>query len=125
MLLRWRADLLMKRLITTWKYPGLSQNESDTVANKLVQTFTVNMDTLSGSKNDIELQPMDFIYVPRLVNYRSLGNVSVKGEVVFPGDYAVQRRDETVIDFLKRAGGITPYGSLENAQVYRKGIRVN
>ncbi len=101
------------------------QNESDTVANRLVQTFTVNMDTLSGSKNDIELQPMDFIYVPRLVNYRSLGNVSVKGEVVFPGDYAVQRRDETVIDFLKRAGGITPYGSVENAQVYRKGIRVN
>jgi protein involved in polysaccharide export with SLBB domain len=101
------------------------QNESDTVANKLVQTFTINMDTLSGAKNDIELQPMDFIYVPRLVNYRSLGNVSVKGEVAFPGDYAVQRRDETVIDFLKRAGGITPYGSLENAQVYRKGTRVN
>jgi protein involved in polysaccharide export with SLBB domain len=101
------------------------QNESDTVANKLVQTFTVNMDTLLESKNDVELQPMDFIYVPRLVNYRSLGNVSVKGEVVFPGDYAVQRRDETVIDFLKRAGGITPYGSLENAQVYRKGTRVN
>jgi protein involved in polysaccharide export with SLBB domain len=101
------------------------QNKSDTVANKLVQTFTVDMDSLTGAKNDIELQPMDFIYVPRLVNYRSLGNVSVKGEVVFPGDYAVQRRDETVIDFLKRAGGITPYGSLENAQVYRKGTRVN
>ena len=104
---------------------GIIQNKSDTVANKLVQTFTVDMDSLTGAKNDIELQPMDFIYVPRLVNYRSLGNVSVKGEVVFPGDYAVQRRDETVIDFLKRAGGITPYGSLENAQVYRKGTRVN
>ncbi len=100
------------------------ENKSDTVANKLVQTFTVDL-TATGNNPDVELQPMDFIYVPRLVNYRSLGNVSIKGEVVFPGDYAVQRRNETAIDFLQRAGGITPYGSLENTQVYRKGIRVN
>jgi protein involved in polysaccharide export with SLBB domain len=101
------------------------KNESDSVANKLVNTFIVDMDDKTGSNADIELQPMDFVYVPRLVNYRSLGNVSIKGEVVFPGDYAVQKRDETAIDFLNRAGGVTPYGSLENAQVYRKGIRVN
>ena len=101
------------------------KNESDTVANQLVTTFIVDMDNPSSSNQDIELQPMDYINVPRLVNYRSLGNVSIKGEVLFPGDYAVQKRDETVTDFLKRAGGITPYGSIENAQVYRKGVRVN
>ena len=100
------------------------KNESDTVANKLVNTFVVNMDSPDAGK-DVELQPMDFIYVPRLVNYRSLGNVSIKGEVVFPGDYAVQKQDETALDFLNRAGGVTPYGSLQNAQVFRKGIRVN
>lgn len=101
------------------------KNESDSVANQLVNTFVVDMDDKTGSNADVELQPMDFVYVPRLVNYRSLGNVSIKGEVVFPGDYAVQKRDETALDFLNRAGGITPYGSLENAQVYRKGTRVN
>ncbi len=100
------------------------KNESDSVANQLVSTFIVNMDDKNSSP-DIELQPMDYINVPRLVNYRSLGNISIKGEVVFPGDYAVQKRDETAIEFLKRAGGITPYGSVENAQVYRNGIRVN
>jgi protein involved in polysaccharide export with SLBB domain len=101
------------------------ENVSDTVANKLVRTFIVDLDSLTGDKQDIKLEPMDFIYVPRLVNYRTLGNVSIKGEVVFPGNYAVQKRDETAVDFLKQAGGITPYGSLENTQVYRKGIRVN
>ncbi|MGN6397100.1 MAG: SLBB domain-containing protein [Mucilaginibacter sp.] len=100
------------------------KNESDSVANQLVNTFVVNMDNPDAGK-DVELQPMDFIYIPRLVNYRSLGNVSVQGEVVFPGDYAVQKRDETALNFLNRAGGVTPNGSLENAQVYRKGIRVN
>jgi protein involved in polysaccharide export with SLBB domain len=99
-------------------------NQSDTVANKLVSMFIVNMDSTSAG-NDVELQPMDYISVPRLVNYRSLGNVLIKGEVVFPGSYPVQKRDETAIEFLTRAGGVTPYGSLSNAQVYRKGIRVN
>ena len=100
------------------------KNQSDSVANQLVTTFVVNLDD-KNSMPDVELQPMDYIYVPRLVNYRSLGNVAVKGEVVFPGNYAVQKRNETVQEFLQRAGGITPYGSLENAQVFRKGVRLN
>lgn len=101
------------------------ENKQDSVANQLVTTFTVNLDPASGTLPDVELQPKDYIYVPRLVNYRALGNISVAGEVLFPGEYSVQRRDETAQDFLKRAGGITPYGSIENAQTYRKGIRIN
>lgn len=101
------------------------KNESDSVANQLVSDIIVDMESQTDPNRDMELQPMDFINVPRLVNYRALGNVQIKGEVVFPGDYPVERRDETALDFLKRAGGVTPYGSIENAQVYRKGIRVN
>jgi len=101
------------------------ENKQDSVANNVVETFTVNLDSADNTSSNIELRPMDYIFVPRLVNYRSLGNVSVMGEVLFPGDYATQRRDETAQDFLKRAGGITPYGSLENAQTFRKGVRVN
>jgi len=41
-----------------------------------------------------------------------------------PGDFGAQKRDETVFDLLNRAGGVTPYGSLENIQIYRKGVRV-
>jgi protein involved in polysaccharide export with SLBB domain len=59
------------------------------------------------------------------VNFRPLGNISVNGEVLFPGDYAIQKRDETALDFIKRAGGLSPYGSLESAQIFRNRIRVN
>lgn len=98
------------------------RNESDSVANQLVQSITVD---LENDQQNIEIQPLDYIYIPRLVNSKTLGNVSVTGEVRFPGEYAVQKRDETAQDFLARAGGISPYGSLENAQVFRKGVRVN
>jgi protein involved in polysaccharide export with SLBB domain len=101
------------------------KNESDSVANQQVNTFVIDMGPKTGGKNDIELEPLDVVNVPRLVNYRALGNVIVKGEVVFPGDYPVQKRNETALEFLQRAGGVTPYGSIENTQIYRNGVRVN
>lgn len=101
------------------------KNSSDSVANQQVETFTVNLEDASAKGVEIELQALDFISVPRLVNFRPLGNISVNGEVLFPGDYAIQKRDETAMDFIKRAGGISPYGSLESAQIYRNKIRVN
>ena len=100
------------------------KNESDSVANQQIKSFVVDMDNKAAAQ-DIKLEPMDYINVPRLVNYRSLGNVTVRGEVAFPANYPVQKRDETALDFLQRAGGVTPYGSLENTQVYRNGVRVN
>lgn len=101
------------------------KNKSDSVANQLVETFTVNLDNTGQSYKDVELQPLDYINVPRLVNYRPLGNIYVNGEVLFPGEYAVQKRDETALEFIKRAGGLSPYGSLESAQIYRNRIRVD
>lgn len=100
------------------------RDESDSVANQLVQTFTVNLDKKTAAP-EIELQALDYIYVPRLVNYRPLGNISVTGEVLFPGDYAVQKRDETALEFIERAGGLNPYASLANAQIFRNSTRVN
>lgn len=101
------------------------KNKQDSVANQLVETFTVNLDNPSGKGQEVELQALDYINVPRLVNFRPLGNISVTGEVLFPGEYAVQKRDETALDFLQRAGGLSPYGSLESAQIYRNNIRVD
>jgi len=101
------------------------KNNSDSVANKLVETFSINIIDDNDETQNIELEPLDFINVPRLVNYKPLGNISISGEVLFPGNYALQKRDETALDFLKRAGGVSPYGSLESAQIFRNNIRVN
>ncbi|WP_457128542.1 SLBB domain-containing protein [Mucilaginibacter sp. HD30] len=100
-------------------------NKSDSVATQLVTTFIVNMDDPSDPNYEVELQPRDVVNVLRQANNRALGNVKVRGEVVFPSDYAVQKRDETAQEFLTRAGGITPFGSIENVQIFREGVRVN
>lgn len=103
------------------------KDASDVVANQLVKTFTVELDSnlYSPTNNLFILEPLDYIHVPRLVNYRSIGNVRVSGEVLFPGDYSIQTRDETANNIIERAGGLTPSGSLKYAQVFRKGVRVD
>lgn len=98
---------------------------TDVVSNDLIKSITLNLDSNNiSSDGRFLLEPLDYIYVPRLVNYRSLGNVKVRGEVLFPGDYPLKRRDETGAEFIARAGGLTPIGSLENAQVFRNGTRM-
>lgn len=104
----------------------LLKNSTDVVSNQLVDVITLNLDSTQSSQfNTFPLEPLDYIYVPRLVNFSNLGSVKIRGEVLFPGDYIQQRRDETGLEYIARAGGVTPVGSLANAQVFRKGIRVN
>lgn len=104
----------------------LEKNKSDTLANKLIDLITVEVDSsLSrAGKSKTLLEPLDYIFVPRLLNYRNLGSIKVRGEVLYAGDYALERRDESVQELIKRAGGITPNGSFGNTQVYRNNLRV-
>lgn len=103
----------------------LDRNKSDTLANKLVDVFTVNVDSsLQNSAGKVLLEPLDYIFVPRLLNYRNIGGIRLRGEVLYTGDYSLERRDESIQELIARAGGPTPYASLSNAQVYRNNLRV-
>lgn len=103
----------------------LEKNKADTLANKMIDVITVDVASdLQHRKAGTLLQPLDYIFVPRLLNYHILGNIKIRGEVLYAGDYALERRDETVQEVLKRAGGITPYASMNDVQVYRRGLRV-
>lgn len=103
----------------------LDKNTADTLANTLMNLKTVDLDSaLQNANSQILLEPLDYINIPRLVNYRNLGYVNIRGEILFPGDYVLSRRDETAPELIKRSGGGTPIAALQNAQLYRNGVRV-
>lgn len=103
----------------------LNKNTADTLANKLMSLMTIEIDSaLLNANSQLLLEPLDYIHIPRLVNYRNLGYVNIRGEVLFPGDYVLSRRDETAPELIKRSGGGTPIAALQNAQLYRNGVRV-
>jgi len=87
--------------------------------------ITLNIDSsLQTGSAKTKLQPLDYIFVPRLLNYRYLGTVKLRGEVLYSGDYALEKRNETVQELIARSGGLSTFASLADAQVYRKGLRV-
>ena len=102
----------------------LLKNKSDTLANQLLSVFNVLVDSSLKSNNSISLEPFDYIQVPELLNYHVLGTVKVRGEVLYPGDYRLEKRNETVQDLLKSAGGISPFAKINDVQLFRNNLRV-
>jgi len=103
----------------------LEKNRADTLANKLIDLITINVDsTLQNQNSKIFLQPLDYVFVPRLLNYRNLGTVKIRGEVLYAGDYALEKRNETIEELINRSGGISPFAAMRDVQVFRKGLRV-
>jgi protein involved in polysaccharide export with SLBB domain len=103
----------------------LEKNRSDTLANKLIDLITLDVDSsLQNHNSKLLLQPLDYVFVPRLLNYRDLGTVKIRGEALYPGDYALEKRNETIQEVIQRSGGISPFASMGDVQVFRKGLRV-
>ena len=103
----------------------LGKNKSDTLANQLLKVMLVDIDSsLLNTKEAYPLEPLDYVFVPQLLNYRNLGSVRLTGEVLYAGDYSLEKRNESVREVIARAGGITPFASMGDVQVYRNGLRV-
>ena len=103
----------------------LEKNRTDAMSNQMVDLMKLELDAALTNKDaSLTLEPQDYIYVPRLLNYKFIGDVKVRGEVLFPGNFALERRDENIQDIISRAGGLTQYGSLKDLQVFRNGTRI-
>jgi len=103
----------------------LEKNKADTLANKLIDLITLDVDSsLRNQGSKLLLKPLDYVFVPRLLNYRNLGTIKIRGEALYAGDYALQKRNETVQEVITRSGGISPFASINDVQVFRKGLRV-
>ena len=103
----------------------LKRDNQENLSNQILTRSKVSVDSsLRSSAASLALEPFDDVLVPKLLNYRLLGSVKVRGEVLYEGDYSLEKRDETVAEIIARAGGISPYASIGDLQVYRNGLRI-
>jgi len=88
----------------------------DTQRSESVQFRLVSV--LDGQA-DFELKDGDRVYVRIRAHYLERHQVYVGGEVVFPGWYSINRREETLSGLMARAGGLTADADLSSARVTR------
>ncbi|MFO8022943.1 MAG: SLBB domain-containing protein [Perlabentimonas sp.] len=91
--------------------------------NKMAEVYTFPLDenlALTDQASSFELEPFDIIFIRRSPGYSDQILVEAKGEVVFPGNYAIIKKNERISDLVNRAGGITKEGYLPGATLLRK-----
>lgn len=90
----------------------------------IVEKIKLNSNTafLNEAEAQIKLQPFDQVFVRRVPNFELQQNITLKGEVKYPGVYSLTSKDERIDDVIKRAGGLTKFAFPEAATLYRPTI---
>ena len=88
---------------------------------KLSQAFKVSSNhQLEPQGERLTLQPNDVVSVRYIKGFTPMQTVTVMGEVLYPGVYSIQSKDERVSDLLERVGGFTPFAYKEGLTLVRK-----
>ncbi|TFH55299.1 MAG: hypothetical protein E4G91_10925, partial [Candidatus Zixiibacteriota bacterium] len=74
------------------------------------------------SEANITLAPDDRLFVRALSNYRRKEQVTLIGEVKYPGVYPIMDGMLTLKQLIERAGGLLPQASLTEAEMIRKSM---
>lgn len=102
-------------------------SDSDpTAKNSIVaQVFTVNVDAqLKAGDASFLLKPYDIVSVYPLPGYEPQKTVKIEGEVLYPGDYTIQKKNEKISDVILRAGGLTASADVEGGTLKRSNIAI-
>lgn len=83
-------------------------------------TFALKDGFVVDGEQGFKLQPYDQIFVRRSPSYQAQVNVSVRGEVLYDGTYALTQKEERLSDLLSKAGGLTPYAYTKGARIIRR-----
>lgn len=99
---------------------NIDPKQSDAQIADIIQ-FSMRPDlSLVGSRESIALLPFDEIIVRTSPNYEKQNLVKISGEVMLPGTYGIEYKDERVSRLIERAYGLTDLAYLDGATLLRK-----
>jgi protein involved in polysaccharide export with SLBB domain len=75
---------------------------------------------LADAAPPVYLQPYDAVLIKRQPEWQLQQTVSVQGEVRYPGDYSLLRKNERLSDIIARAGGLTGTGYADGIVFIRR-----
>ncbi len=89
--------------------------------HRLSQAYKVSSNNeLLPEGESMSLLPNDIVSVRYIKGFTPMQTVTVMGEVMYPGVYSIQTKNERISDLLDRVGGFTPFAYKEGATLVRK-----
>ena len=90
---------------------------------KAAQIFRIPISAnyrLASADTTFQLQKWDQVFVREIPDWQMQRNVSVIGEVVYPGAYSLRAKNERLSSVIARAGGLKPEAYPRAATFVRK-----
>lgn len=105
------------------------RNKKDVVFNPNDKEKIITLNLSIDPKNPEQaatflMEPQDKVVVRRIVTFETPQMVTVSGEILYPGDYAIAKKEERVMDFITRSGGITDEADTEAIKVIRNELNI-
>jgi len=102
----------------------VKNSDANSTSARTAEIFIVNVDqNLQLLNQNFVLEPFDIVTVRNSEGYMVQAQVKLEGEVVYPGLYTINRKDETISDIIKRAGGLTSSAYQDGASLKRPGSK--
>lgn len=85
-----------------------------------IYQFAISEGYVMNPDSSFHLQPFDVVTVRQSPGYEPQRSVTVTGEVLFGGQYTLQKRNERLTDILRRTGGLTESAYSKGASLRRR-----
>jgi protein involved in polysaccharide export with SLBB domain len=97
------------------------KNEFSKTDKEISKIITLEIDTLllDQTKN-ILLQPYDIVQIRKKPIFDKQKNISILGEVMYPGTYTLTTSEDKILDVINRAGGLKNNGDYNSIYINRK-----
>ena len=103
----------------------VNNSDPESKNSPVAQVFNVNVDAgLKSSAVAFKLKPFDIVSIYTLPGYEKQKTVKVEGEVLYPGYYTIQKKNERISDIIARAGGLTASADADGGTLKRDNIAI-
>ena len=101
-----------RRVKNSW-----ATSASDTISH--TYSFALSDGLVVEGEPNFTLKPFDEVYVRKSPGYFKQENVTVEGEVLFGGTYALEKKNQRLSELVASAGGLTPQANVKGARLER------
>ncbi len=98
-------------------------NMDDIDMNQTVEIFNFPLNKnleLDEDASIFTLEPYDQVFIRKTPGYEPQVMVKIEGEVLYPGFYSLEKKNERISEIILRAGGLTNDGFPEGATLIRR-----
>lgn len=96
-------------------------DKSVTPISVIVESIEIGKDlSINAAAAGFKLEPFDEVLVRTNAVYNKQDNITINGEILYPGTYAMLDKAERISSLIKRAGGLTQWSFGQDAILYRK-----